>query len=518
MITTTMSISHTFPRMVLIFCCLAGTGPAVAADGPAIVPAPARAQAGEGFLTLTDKCRVVAADGTFVAPARVLAEEIKLATGLAVGTAGDAGGRGDIVLQQDKGLKAEAYTLKITTDRAVITAGNCRGIACGSASLLQILTSAGGKAALPCLSIDDRPAAEYRGLMIDVARRLNTIDELKQCVVLCRLYKINYLHLHLTDDHAWTFPSTRFPKLGSSNNGYDGPAPQVYKLEDLRELVSFADDRGVTLIPEVDVPGHTDALRIPYPEVFDANEGPAHMGILNMASEKAYDGLDTLIGEILGVFKSSPYFHFGADEPRLDRCEVAKSYKPYLEKHNLKDSHELYLHFIVQMDKIVKKHGRRSMIWADFGGSSTKDIVVPRDVVAIAWQNGSGAGPELAKQGYSVINATWNPLYVVNQTTGTVDKVEDADGKHRPETIYKWNMFQFDNTKIEPTPKVIGAQICAWEEGGEVQVAALRSRIPALSERTWNPGAGRSFEDFSRRYQAVNPLLDKLIAPFRPGR
>ena len=487
------------------------------ADGPALIPSPKSVKSEKGTMALTAKSRIVAADKKFLPLAKVLADEIKLTTGLAVTAAEGKAGPGDILLQLVNGTQAEVYTLKVA-DRATISGTDYTGVAWGTITLLQLLTVKDGKVSLPRVSIEDQPANEYRGVMIDVARRLNTIAELKQCVVMCRLYKIRYMHIHLTDDHAWTFPSTKFPKLGSSNNGYNGPAPQVYKLEELKDLVRFADDRGVTLIPEMDVPGHTDALRIPYPEIFDADEGPAHMGIMNMASEKAYEGLDVLVGEMLDVFKSSPYFHFGVDEPRLDRCEVAKSYKPYLEKHKLKDSRELYLHFIVRMDKIVKKHGRRSLIWADFGGSSTEDIVVPKDVTAIAWANGSGAGPELAKQGYSVINATWNPLYVVNQTKDTVDKVEDADGKHRPETIYKWNKFQFDSTTIDPTPKVIGGQICAWEEGGEIQVPALRSRVPALSERIWSPDAGKTFEDFARRYEAINPLLDKLIKPYTPGR
>ncbi len=497
----------------LVLSAFAVTATSAEPDRPGIIPLPKSLKIEGGALALTDQSRIVASDKKLSPLATVLADEIRLAAGVTLATAEGPGRAGDIVLKLAGDLKGEAYKVKVT-DKAVVTGGNYGAVAWGTVTVLQSLVVKDGKATLPRLSVEDEPAVEYRGVMIDVARRLNTISELKRVVVMCRLYKIRYLHLHLTDDHAWTFPSTKFPKLGSSNRGYNGPAPQVYKLDELKELVKFADERGVTPIPEVDVPGHTDALRIPYPETFDAAEGPAHMGIMNMTSEQAYEGLDILVGEILDVFKSSPYFHFGADEPRLDRAEVAKSYKPYMEKHKLNDAHELYLHFIGRMDKIVKKHGRRSLIWADFGGASTKETSVPKDVTTIAWQNGSGSAAELVKQGYSVINATWNPLYVVNQTKDTVDKVEDADGKHRPETIYKWNMYQFDSSKVEPTKKVIGAQICAWEEGGEIQIPALRSRVPAMSERTWNPDAATSFEDFNRRYEAVNPMLDKLIQPY----
>jgi N-acetyl-beta-hexosaminidase len=110
-------------------------------------------------------------------------------------------------------------------------------------------------AAAPRLTVMDSPAKPYRGVMIDVARRHNSIEDLRKCVVLCRLYKVRYMHLHLSDDHAWTFPSTAFPKRGSSNRGFEGPAPKVYNLADLKDLVRFPDRRGITLIPEMGFPG-----------------------------------------------------------------------------------------------------------------------------------------------------------------------------------------------------------------------------------------------------------------------
>ncbi|MCY2926856.1 MAG: family 20 glycosylhydrolase, partial [Planctomycetota bacterium] len=320
-------------------------------------------------------------------------------------------------------------------------------------------------------------------------------------------------------DQSWTFPSKAFPKLGSSNQGYNGPASKVYQREALEALVKFADERGVTIIPEVDVPGHTDALRIPYPETFDANDGPAHMGILDMTNPKAYQGMATIIAELCEVFKSSPYFHFGADEPRLDRCSVSPTYKAFMAEHKIKDDYDLYCHFIVEMDKVVKKNARKSLVWGDFHAPGSGSAAVPKDVTVICWQNDSGAGKDFTEKGYNVVNATWNPLYVVNQTADTLPKFQTDPG-FTPQALLAWDRFRFDKLTLKPTPRVIGAQLCAWEEGGEIQVPALRSRVAPLSERVWNPEAGRTWDDFQARFKATDAMLTKLIVgiPLESGK
>jgi hexosaminidase len=503
----------------LLFCALLASGCALAAAQAeqgkvlTVIPWPKSAELKNAPMALSAKTRIVVSDKKLLPLAGVLAEELQKVAGLKPATAEGAAAAGDIALGFDNALKGEAYRVEVA-GQAAVRGGTYQAVAWGTVTLLQALTVQDGKVTLPGMVVEDQPANEYRGIMIDAARRRNTLAELKQCVVLCRLYKIRYMHIHLSDNESWTFPSRAFPKLGSSNRGYQGPAAEVYSLAGLKDLVRFADERGVTLIPEIDLPGHTDALRIGHPEVFDADDGkPAHMGIVNMANEKAYEGLDVLVGEVLDVFRSTPYFHFGADEPMIDNAPGSTHYEPYMKKHGLKDSYELYLHFITRMDAIVKKHGRRSMIWADFNGTSTDKTKVPTDVTCMAWQNGSGSGENLTKLGYQVINATWNPLYVVNVHADSPEVTDPAVGRKALETLFNWNLYSFDTCVVVPTTKVIGAQICSWESGGEIQAAVLRWRAPAMSERAWNPGAGKSFADFSGRFDGINPLLDKLLQP-----
>ncbi|MEI6218548.1 MAG: family 20 glycosylhydrolase, partial [bacterium] len=490
-----------------------------------LVPWPKTVELTGGSMKLSATSRICIADKALAPLAKVLAGEIHQITGLDLQSAEDDVKAGDIALEYAVDLKGsssakrtgptpllganEAYRLKVT-DRAVVSGGEYQGVAWGTVTLLQAITAKNGVSSIPRLNIADKPFAPYRGAMLDLARRMNMIQEIRQCVVLCRLYKIRYLHLHLSDDHAWVFPSTMFPKLGESNTGYEGMAPYVFKLGELKDLVKFADARGVTLIPEVDVPGHTDRLRIDYPLVFDTGEPnkPACMGILNMSFDKAQDGMNTLTGEMIDVFNSSPFFHFGADEPRVDMAAGRNSYAPYMKKMGLADPYELYLHFITLMDSYVKKHGRSSLIWADFNGNSTPRTKVPTDVTCLCWQNDSNAAESLTKQGYPVINATWNPLYAVNAKATCSEITDPARGGIGPmEAIFKWNMYTFDKLVIPPTNKVLGAQVCSWESGGEVQVPLLRWRLPALSERTWSPDAGKTFADFTSRFDAVNPMV-----------
>jgi hexosaminidase len=219
----------------------------------------------------------------------------------------------------------------------------------------------------------------------------------------------------------------------------------------------------------------------------------------------------TIIGEMCEVFKSSPYFHFGADEPRLDRCSASPSYKAFMVKNKLKDDYDLYCYFIVEMDKIVKKNGRKSLVWGDFHAPGSPSATVPKDVTVICWQNDSNAAKDFTEKDYDVVNATWNPLYVVNQTQETLPAFQKDPG-FTPQALLAWNRFRFDKLTLKPTPRVIGAQLCAWEEGGEIQVPALRSRVAPVSERIWNPEAGKTWADFQARFAATDAILTKLIA------
>ena len=265
------------------------TRAAVAKDiGINLIPWPKSIELAAGpSMTITPATHVIATDPKLKPLANILADELTATTGLHITAAEGDGAAGDIVLKIDPNLKADAdiYALKDgkfawvrdfahtfeVTDRATITGFDYRAVAEGTATLLQAVKRDGDKITIPPLKIKDWPAADYMGAMVDVARQEIPIEALKQAVIACHLYKVRYVHFHMSDDQGWTFPSAAYPLLGTKNSAaHGGITPRVYTVQDLKDLVAFADARGVTLIPGIETPGHSGAARLAMPEIFDS--------------------------------------------------------------------------------------------------------------------------------------------------------------------------------------------------------------------------------------------------------
>lgn len=477
-----------------------------------VVPLPVSMQSRPGGMKLTRETRIVAASRELEPLARILAEEIRLLCGLVLQPAQGAGRDGDIVLEIDPKLAEEAYTLDIGT-QAGVHGGRYAAVAMGTATLLQLLAPTEGSAALPGVRIEDKPAFGYRGLMVDVARKPHSLETLEQLIQLCRFYKVRYLHMHLCDGEAWTFPSTAFPKLGTSN-WHEVPR---YPLEDLKALVRYADERGVTLIPELETPGHSGAATRDMPELFgslDEQGKPRGLNCMNMGNEKLYEALDVLIGEITAVFASSPYVHIGCDEVWLEAVSKTPEAAEYMKRHKLADGGEMYLFHINRLNEIVKKHGKQTVVWEGFHNDGSPNIKIDRDVIVMSFENSYNTASTLIGHGFKVINAGWSPLYVVDWK------------RAHPRYVYDWNVFWFgrfadkgfDNiswVKVEPTPQVLGAQLCEWELREEMAIPGARKRLPAMCERVWNPDAGRTYADFETRWRATDRVYTGLVHPIR---
>jgi hexosaminidase len=490
-------------RLVAGPASFASAKPPAAGAGPelALVPWPKSVKKAQGQLALTPATRIMAADNALVPLAALLSAEMDQVCGLKLAPAGGAGKAGDLVLALDPSLTGEAYVLEITVGKAVVRGANYNAVALGTVTLLQALTQSKSGAVLPAMTVHDAPQSEYCGTMVDVARRFNSIDSLKQVVLLCRLYKIRYLHLHLTDDQAWTFPSKAFPKLGTTPQFMDGRGHAPYTHAELGELVSFADARGVTIVPEIEMPGHSGSLQRDLPDVFgvmNAKTGKkAGCGVINIANEEIYPVLDTLIGEVCEVFKSSPYFHMGSDEcywpPFLETAE----YKEYAQKSGLKTPREMVGKFAARINEMVKKRGKRLISWESYGGSLEKDIII------MAWRGGHD---EIIRQGFKIINVPWVPQVY-----------------YTPRANFEWSIWMMGPegctrpTEMQKTDDilkgVIGAQQVLWERGGDESLRLLRQTAPARNEQVYNPGGGRTYEDFKVRLRQTEALLDKLAVP-----
>ena len=296
----------------ILICC-----PALAATDPAdkfadlhLIPWPKSLQKGTGHMQLNTGGRIVAGTDQLRPLAEILADEIAKVTGLKLKVTTGQGQAGDVVLKINPSLKADEPILVLrnreparTTDgahtitideQAVVEGFDYRAVAEGTATILQLLGKDKDGVFLSKAVIKDWPHADYCGVMLDVGRQDHPIDAIKKVVQICRFYKARYLQLHLTDDQGWTFPSTKYPKLGTKNYGaHGGIAPCVYKLEELKELVAYADARGVTIVPEMEVPAIRERP-CSVPEIFDAinpqSKQPVGMGCMNMSNEEIYPG------------------------------------------------------------------------------------------------------------------------------------------------------------------------------------------------------------------------------------
>lgn len=472
-----------------------------------LVPWPQQVRMGQGTMDLPPGSRVVAGHEALRPLAGILADDFALATGMKLATASGAGASGDIVLALDPSLKGEACTVEVS-DRATVRGGNYGAVALGTVTLLQAVQSRAGRVHLPRLVIEDAPATEFRGLMVDVARQFHSIDGLKQMVQLCRLYKIRYLQLHLTDDQSFMFPSKAFPLLATQNH-HGG---RTYTLEELRDLVAFADARNVTLIPEYEVPGHSAAANRAMRDLFKikGTKPYEHHASINFAKPEVMQAVDTIVGEMCEVFRSSPYFHIGGDEADLAFAHQNEDFQAAFKRHNLPNQHQLYRKFVCDMNEIVKKRGKQMIVWEGFGREPKSPIQIPRDVIVMEYEIRFYMPDQLVRDGYKVINASWTPLYVVNRG-------------RPPEEIYAWHLGQFKpygapasdrGIVVSNDASVFGAQMCAWEQKEMVELPSTRLRLPAMSERIWNPGAGKPYADFAGRLAQTDRLLDHLVHRF----
>ena len=497
-------------RTCLFLFCLVTILPAVAASaahppGLDLIPWPKSLEPGSGNMGIASSSRIVASSAQLKPLAQILSDEIYLATGLRLAAAEGAAKAGDIVLRINPALKADRDILTVQNqkvlrtrnyahtvtvgDQAVVEGFDYRAVAEGTATLLQALRSEKGSLRLPKMTVKDWPQADFMAAMVDVGRQDIPIDALKQVVQACRVYKVRYLQLHLTDDQGWTFPSKAYPKLGTKNQAaHGGIPPRVYDLEELKGLVAFADARGVTIVPELETPGHSSAARRAMPEPFasiDAGGKPIDLPMLNIGNEKMYAALDTIVGEMCDVFKSTPYFHIGADETIMGNIAELPESKALMAKQALKGAGDLFHYFIRQMNQMVRKRGKVTIIWEGGGLGASKDIIV------MTWSGGARTAERLVAEGITTITVPWGL------------------GVPWPE----WNMYICNGSYLKRTDPVIGAMLPMWEMSAENLINGYIPGIPKRQERTWGPDNTFTEEEFNHRCQSTEALVAKLILP-----
>ncbi len=419
----------------------------------------------------------------------------------------------DISFNIENSLSNEEY--KIEIDKNVfVSGGSYNAISMAKSSLIQMFKLKGNKTLiLPKSKIYDKPDSSYRGLMIDLSRMWHSLKSIRNVIDLASFYKIKYLQLHLSDDQAFVFPTDSFPNL---------PTPdRPYSKQDFIELVDYAKVRGVTIVPEIDVPGHSRQFIETYPEIFDVENGIKKSNVINIANEKVYSALNQIIGEVAQVFYNSPYIHMGADEAKLDLYKNVREVKSYMKKNKLgNDVHELYRYFITRINEIVKSYDKQMLVWEGFRREGK--IKIPKDIIVFEFETLYNHPKSLIEDGYTVVNTSWTPLYAVY---GGVKNKMAQRAVWSPEKIFKWNKWRWEHfsksvpgynpIQLKETPQVIGGQMCSWEQSGDAEIPVLRKRLPFFSERVWNNKPSKSFEEIFSTVERTDKILSLIINDHR---
>jgi hexosaminidase len=493
-----------------------------------VIPTPTKAEYGAGYFILTDHASVSAADETLSPLSGILTESVFALTGLRMPPALSGNRTFPICLAYDAVCKGEEYNLKIDTDSIRISGNTYLAVSHGVATFLQLIRFQENRIVLPCLTIRDFPEFPFRALMADLARQKHSLSTLKQLVVLCWWYKIHYLQLHLTDIQAFTFPSKTYPELASAHNSFS--------IEELRDLETFANTYGIVIIPELDLPGHANSML----RTLCPTEPHNDWNVINPVHRDTMKVLDTLIGEICDVFKSSPYFHIGGDEVVYKGWEDCRLIRQYMRENSIEQHGDLFNFFLNEVNKLVKQHGRRSIAWEGF--RLNNKIKVANDVMVQCYEMLYSQPEDLLACGYEIINASWGPLYVVGRQNCSVEMIHQWNpcifGSHSlhkaphalenaPETqnithvqtVYP-AVIDFQDPPyvkaIPVQPGLFGAMLCSWGQPDCIELATLRRRIAAISERIWHGGQRRDFSIFlmalENKDEALELLLEDILA------
>lgn len=416
---------------------------------------------------------------------------------------------GGIILAYSPNVKENGYRIEVSNAFRIFAA-TTEGILYGIATALQILKVKEGALASPAILISDYPDKDFRGLMLDPARRFHEPRSIFKIIDLCFFYKIKYLHLHVMDDQSYTLPSEAFPLLPTKGRSYT--------REEIDAFNQYASVRGVFLVPELETPGHATALNNAYPEIFmNLSDGSANgnamytengdrisdKSIICVGSQRTEEALRKLLSEICELFPRSPYIHIGGDEANIQdwgNCPVCRQ---YMKDHGIESVEELYSDFTARMARFVLEKNRTPIVWEGFPKKGAERI--PRETVVIAWESYYHQAKDLLDEGFRIINASWQPLYIV----------ESLVRRWYAKDILSWDVYNLQHwwkesaaskspIHLPPTDRVLGAQICSWGCSFEQEIGLILENLAALSERTWN--VDRTF-DMNDTMEALEPLL-----------
>jgi len=506
---------------------LMGTGTAWGA-GVSVVPEPRKVEAGAGAVVVRDGTPVcyAAADDSARQVAEYVAALARRTRGLALAPAAGCRGtlaRPAVVIETSKSFVggAEDYVLEVGPRGVEIHAGTHAGLFYGGVTLWQLLTAepgARGPARLAAVRIEDGPRFAWRGLMLDSARHYQSVEYIEQLIDQMALHKLNTLHWHFSDDQAWRIEIKRYPKL-TSVGAYRVDAGPVaahdidpktgkpreygyyYSQDDVRRLVKYAAARNVTIVPEIEMPGHCTAVIAAYPELGSTKTPPTqpantwgiHYNLYNV-DDATFTFMENVLTEVMELFPS-PFIHVGGDEAVKDQWKGNDAIQARMKELGVKDEDGLQSYFIQRVEKFLNAHGRRLVGWDEIlqGGLAPNATVM-------SWHGVEG-GLTAAKAGHDAVLTPVRPLYF-NYRQG--DGADEPPGRAPLNTLK--DVYQFEpapSAKLTEAERahILGVQANIWTEfiRTEPRVEYMFfPRAAALAEVGWSPEA-RDWQSFLGR-------------------
>jgi hexosaminidase len=386
----------------------------------------------------------------------------------------------------------ESYTLTAAGTQVVLSAPTVVGAMRGLETLLQLVSGDAQGFFIPAVEIQDRPRFTWRGLLIDVGRHFEPIEVIKRELDAMAAVKLNVLHFHLSEDQGFRVESLRYPKLHQL--GSDG---DYYTQAQLREIVEYARQRGIRVVPEFDMPGHVTSWVVGYPELASA-PGPYAIargfGVFDPAfdptRESTYKFIDGFIGEMVRIFPD-PYWHIGGDENNGKQWAANEKIQAYMKARGLKDAHALQTYFNQRLQVILKKHGKRMMGWDEIFQPG-----LPKDAVVHSWR-GQQSLFDAAKAGYDGVLSAGYYIDLMNPAGQhyAVDPLPANSGLTDAEAAH-----------------VLGGEATMWGEwvGPETIDSRIWPRAAAIAERFWSPRDVSDVNDMYRRLEKVSVQLEEV--------
>ncbi|HSO88002.1 MAG TPA: beta-N-acetylhexosaminidase [Draconibacterium sp.] len=432
-------------------------------------------------------------------------------------------------------LGKEGYLLKVSESGIIITAAQSNGLFYGMQTLKQMLPAetVNDKLEIPVIDIKDQPRFAWRGNMLDVGRHFFPVSFIKKYIDILAMYKINTFHWHLTEDQGWRIEIKKYPLLTEishwrdettlghygSNQGMDGIGyGGFYTQEQAREIVKYAAERYITVVPEIEMPGHSSAALAAYPNL-GCTGGPykvqgiwgVHKDVYCAGKEETFDFLQNVLDEILDIFPSE-FIHIGGDECPKDAWQQCDACQKRMKEKGLKDEHELQSWFVSRMDEYLTSKGRRLVGWDEIleGGLAPGAIVM-------SWRGEKG-GIEAAKQKHDVVMSPNSHMYIDHYQSRNTENEPLAIGGFLPvEKVYEYEPVPAE-LSAEEAKYILGVQTNLWTEYIATTSKAeymLLPRLQAQAEVGWTPKEKKDYNDFLIRLEMDYVRLKKMGINYR---